>query len=166
MTSPDPVPAPPEPRAEIVTTDGITRLATDVTSQALTWPELAEVGVVLAAAVEFDEFVAATMPAPRPPPINSPPSSAAQGTQRRLFRPCFDSFISVTWESSFRYRASIGRPRAGRDHPCRVALTASGAAGAPFTPAGGSSGRLAEASMLTRERGGTRGEPEPASAAA
>ena len=63
--------------------------------------------VVLAAAVEFDEFVAATMPAPRPPPITSPPRSAAQGTQRRLFRPCFASFISVTWESSLRYRAPV-----------------------------------------------------------
>src|SRR5215469_11314236 len=107
MTSPDPVPAPPEPRAEIVTTDGMTRLATDVTSQALTWPELAGFDVVLAAAGEFDGFVAATMPAPRPPPITSPPASAAQGTQRGLFRPCFDSFISVTWESSLPVRAPV-----------------------------------------------------------
>src|SRR5215469_2344455 len=168
MTSPDPVPAPPLPRAEIVTTDGITRLATDVTSQALTWPELVEVGVVLAAAaVEFDEFVAATMPAPRPPPITSPPASAAQGTQRGLFRPCFDSFISVTWESSLPVRApvlGVGGPAvitpAGWRRPLLVPRDAS------FTPAGGSSGRLAEVSMLIRERGGTSGEPEPASAAA
>src|SRR5215469_12230755 len=113
MTSPDPVPAPPLPRAEIVTTDGMTRLATDVTSQALTWPGLAGFDVVLAAAGEFDELVAATMPAPRPPPTTSAPAIAAQGTQRGLFRPCFDSFISVTWESSFRYRApvlSVRRP--------------------------------------------------------
>ena len=64
MTSPDPVPAPSAPRAEIVTTDGMTWLATDVTLQTLTWPELDPLVVVFAAGVEVDEFAADAMPAP------------------------------------------------------------------------------------------------------
>ena len=43
MTSPDPVPAPPGPVAEIVTTEGTTWSATEVTGQALRVDEDAEV---------------------------------------------------------------------------------------------------------------------------
>ena len=41
MTSPDPVPLPPLPRAAMVTTDGMTLFATEVTSHTLSWLELA-----------------------------------------------------------------------------------------------------------------------------
>src|SRR5580692_7640089 len=97
MTSPDPVPPPSAPRAEIVTTDGMTWLATDVTSQTLTWPELDPLVVVLAAGAEVDEFAADAMPAPRPPPTASAAPSAAHRSQRRPPRPCFASLISVTY---------------------------------------------------------------------
>ena len=43
MTSPDPVPVPVEPLAAIVTTEGTTWPATEVTGQALTVAEVAEV---------------------------------------------------------------------------------------------------------------------------
>ena len=87
MTSPDPVPAPSAPRAEIVTTDGMTWLATDVTLQTLTWPELDPLVVVFAAGVEVDEFAADAMPAPRPPPTasaapRSPLPTGASGDRR------------------------------------------------------------------------------------
>src|SRR5690349_24504738 len=119
MTSPDPVPPPPAPRAEIVTTDGMTWLATAVTLQTLTCPELATLGVVLAAGVELDEFAADAMPAPRPPPTSSAAPSAAHSTQpRRLPRLCFDSFISVTYSRTGMVvirvsAASIWRPWCG-----------------------------------------------------
>src|SRR5580704_19737031 len=133
MTSPDPVPPPSAPRAEIVTTDGMTWLATDVTLQTLTWPELDPLGVVFAAGVEVDEFAADAIPAPRPPPTASAAPSAAHGSQRRPPRPCFASPISVTY-SRIRQAsvvitvptASIWRPWRGRHHPGR---TMSGAAG-------------------------------------
>jgi hypothetical protein len=49
----------------------MTWLATDVTLQTLTWPELDPLVVVFAAGVEVDEFAADAMPAPRPPPTAS-----------------------------------------------------------------------------------------------
>src|SRR5579863_692899 len=114
MTSPDPVPPPPGPRAEIVTTDGMTWLATAVTSQTLTCPELAALGVVFAAGVEVDEFAADAMPAPRPPPTSNAAPSAAHRTQpRRPPRACFDSFISVTYSRTSMALASRAKSTYG-----------------------------------------------------
>src|SRR5690348_3416247 len=86
MTSPDPVPPPSWPRAEIVTTEGRTWFATEVTSHALT---VAGLG---AAAVEADDFVTPTMTPPITPPTTSAVPSAAHGSHRRLFCPCLDPF--------------------------------------------------------------------------
>jgi hypothetical protein len=91
MISPDPVPLPLWPLAAIVTTEGRTLSATDVTSHALTWPDADDAeGVGVAA----DDFVAATMAPPATPPTTSAPASAAQGSQRRNLRPCGDTCIS------------------------------------------------------------------------
>src|ERR1700757_4888137 len=114
MTSPDPVPPPPAPRAEIVTTDGMTWSATAVTLQTLTWPELAPLVVVLAAVVEVDEFAADAMPAPRPPPTSSAAASAAhRPPPRRPPRLCFDPFISVTYSRTSMALASRARSTYG-----------------------------------------------------
>src|SRR6185437_470818 len=86
MTSPDPVPPSPWPRAEIVTTEGRTWFATEVTAHALT---VAGLG---AAAVEADDFVTPTMTPPITPPTTSAAPSAAHGSHRRLFCPCLDPF--------------------------------------------------------------------------
>src|SRR5215471_12644842 len=95
MSSPDPVPAPPWPLAAIVTTEGRTLSATDVTSHTLTWPEAD--GVPDDSGVEADDFVAATMTPPATPPTTSAPTSAAHGSQRRDLAPCFDSCISAPY---------------------------------------------------------------------
>ena len=83
MTSPDPVPAPPWPRAEIVTTEGMTSFATDVTLHTLTWlePEVA------AAVGEAEDFVAPTMTPPTTPPTTSAATSAAHSSHRLRFYP-------------------------------------------------------------------------------
>src|SRR5690348_11146302 len=79
MSSPDPVPLPPWPLAAIVTTDGRTLSATDVTSHALTFPEADDVPDD--AGVEADDFVAATMAPPATPPRparrRAPPRAAS-----------------------------------------------------------------------------------------
>src|SRR5690242_1201201 len=87
MTSPDPVPPSPWPRAEIVTTEGRTWFATEVTSHTL-----AVTGFDAAAGVEADDFVTATMAPPITPPTTSAVPSAAHGSHRRLFCPCLDPF--------------------------------------------------------------------------
>ena len=74
MISPDPVPAPPWPLAAIVTTEGRTLSATDVTLHTLTWPDAGDAEDVGVAA---DDFVAATMTPPATPPTTSAPASAA-----------------------------------------------------------------------------------------
>src|SRR5690349_3671785 len=87
MISPDPVPPPPWPRAEIVTTEGRTWSATEVTSHTL-----AVMGADVAAGMAADDFVAATMTPPITPPTTSAVPSAAHGSHRRLFCPCLDPF--------------------------------------------------------------------------
>jgi len=76
MTSPDPVPLPPGPLAEIVTTEGTTWLATLVTAHALT-AGLSEV------ALAPGELVVQ-------PPTTDAAASATNGSQRRERRACFD----------------------------------------------------------------------------
>ena len=72
MTSPDPVPPPSWPCAEIVTTEGRTWFATEVTSHALT-----VVALGAAVEVEADDFVTPTMTPPiTPPTTNAVPSAA------------------------------------------------------------------------------------------
>ena len=93
MTSPDPVPLPPLPRAEMVTTEGMTLFATEVTSHTLSWLELA----VLAGAAE--DFVAAMIAPPATPPTTSAPTSAAGSSHRFLLCPCFDPVTTVVHPS-------------------------------------------------------------------
>jgi hypothetical protein len=78
MTSPDPVPPPPGPLAAIVTTEGTTWSATEVTGQALAVDEAAEVpGLTL----EPDDRVAPTIrPPPTPPTTSAAPTSAHSTT--------------------------------------------------------------------------------------
>jgi hypothetical protein len=78
MTSPDPVPPPLGPLAAIVTTEGTTLSATEVTGQALTVddaaedPELEDPELTL----EPDDCVAPTMTPPTTPPTTSAVPSA------------------------------------------------------------------------------------------
>src|SRR5215831_7399395 len=99
MISPDPVPLSPWPLAAIVTTDGRTLSATDVTLHTLTWPEADDAPDKAPdeAGVEADDFVAATMAPPATPPTTSAPTSAAHGSQRRDLAPCCDSCISAPY---------------------------------------------------------------------
>src|SRR5215471_15544601 len=89
MTSPDPVPPPLGPLAAIVTTDGTTRSATEVTGHALTAADAAAdvPGLVL----EPDDCVAPTMTPPTTPPTTSAVPSATHTSHRRGPRGCLDS---------------------------------------------------------------------------
>src|SRR5262252_5583808 len=88
MISPDPVPLPPCPLAEIVTTEGMTSSATEMTLQALTWADPAEVDVLLDGG-DAEDLVAATITPPITPPTTSAAPSAAHGNHPRVSRPCF-----------------------------------------------------------------------------
>ena len=101
MTSPDPVPDPFGPLAAIVTTEGTTWSATEVTGQALTVVEDAE---VTGLALEPDDCVAPTMTPPITPPATSAMPSAVHTSHRRRRRGCLDS---LTTALGFR----PGRPR-------------------------------------------------------
>src|SRR5215472_15423047 len=92
MTSPDPVPPPPEPLAAIVTTEGTTRSATEVTGQALTVDEAAEDPELT---VEPDDWVAPTMSPPATPPTTSAVPSATHSSHRRGPRGRLDSLITA-----------------------------------------------------------------------
>jgi hypothetical protein len=91
MISPDPVPLPPFPLAEIVTTEGMTSFATETTLQTLTWADPAdpaELDVELGAG-DAEDFVAATITPPMTPPTTSAAPNAAHGNHPRVSRPCF-----------------------------------------------------------------------------
>src|SRR5215469_2145306 len=88
MTSPDPVPLPALPLAAIVTTEGTTWSATEVTGHALTVVEDVE-----ALSVEPEDCVAPTMTPPTTPPTTSAIPAAAQGSHRRELRTCFVSVM-------------------------------------------------------------------------
>src|SRR5215475_3363003 len=80
MTSPDPVPLPLGPLAAIVTTEGTTCSATEVTGQALAvWEAVVEPGVAL----EPDDCLAPTMTPPTTPPTTSAVPSATHTSHRR-----------------------------------------------------------------------------------
>src|SRR5215469_9329463 len=90
MISPDPVPLPLGPLAAIVTTEGITCSATEVTGQALVVVEDVEVTELT---LEPDDCVAPTMTPPTTPPATSAPASATHTSHRRRLRlrECLDS---------------------------------------------------------------------------
>jgi len=99
MTSPDPVPLPPLPLAAIVTTEGTTFVATDVTAQALTVVAPAEPDE---APGEADGLVAVLVHPPTAPPTTSATPAAAHGSHRREFGECFDAVIAVHLRKSAR----------------------------------------------------------------
>src|SRR5690242_1832264 len=125
MTSPDPVPPSPWPRAEIVTTEGRTWFATEVTAHALT---VAGLG---AAAVAADDFVTPTMTPPITPPTTSAAPSAAHGSHRRLFCPCLHPFTLAPY-AAFHIAGGDRRPgRPLRSSPGCLATQSSTAAARP-----------------------------------
>jgi hypothetical protein len=87
ITSPEPVPDPSGPLAAIVTTEGTTWLATEVTWQELTVPLAAGAVEALGDAVEPDDWVDPTITPPITPPTTRAVPAAAQGSQRRWFPP-------------------------------------------------------------------------------
>src|SRR6516165_4742142 len=111
MTSPDPVPLPPLPVAAIVTTDGMTWSATEVTAHALT---VEEPGAARDpdVAVDPDEAVAAQMTPPITPPTTSAAPAAAH-SHRREIRACSGSAASapvrIEISGSQRCRDTAGR---------------------------------------------------------
>src|SRR5262252_6834397 len=102
MTSPDPVPPPSGPLAAIVTTEGMTWLATEVTGQALAVDEAAAVPALTA---EPDDFVAPTIRPPATPPTTSAVPSAAHSHHRRELREGFVSSISAPHPAMLRLAA-------------------------------------------------------------
>src|SRR6516165_2767752 len=108
MTSPDPVPPPPGPLAAIVTTEGTTWSATEVTGQALRVAEpVDECGL----AVEPDDCVAPTMRPPATPPMTSAVPSAAHSSHRRGRRECFGSFTSAPYSGPLKPSAATRNRR-------------------------------------------------------
>src|SRR5215831_4994562 len=93
MTSPDPVPPPSGPLAAIVTTEGTTLSATEVTGQALTVDDAAEDSEPEdpELTLEPDDCVAPTMTPPTTPPTTSAVPSATHTSHRRGPRGCLDS---------------------------------------------------------------------------
>ena len=113
MNSPDPVPLPLGPLAAIVTTEGTTCSATEVTGQALAVVEEVEVtGLTL----EPDDCVAPTMTPPTTPPTTSAVPTATPTSHRRGLRGCLDS---LTTALGFRPGSHDPHepPRAVRRHP-------------------------------------------------
>src|SRR5215472_7855256 len=88
MTSPDPVPLPLGPLAAIVTTDGMTCSATEVTGQALAVDADADVAALT---LEPDDCVVPTMTPPITPPATSAIPSATHTSHRRGLRGCLGS---------------------------------------------------------------------------
>src|SRR6516164_10338455 len=91
MTSPDPVPLPFGPLAPIVTTEGMTCSATEVTGQALAVLAVVEDAEVPGPAVEPDDCVAPTMTPPTTPPTTSAVPRPSHTSHRRGPRGCLDS---------------------------------------------------------------------------
>src|SRR5262252_8521129 len=115
MTSPDPVPPPLGPLAAIVTTDGTTRSATEVTGHALTAADDAAADVP-GLALEPDDCVAPTMTPPTTPPTTSAVPSATHTSHRRGPRGRPDSLITAPYPSrSTPQRPSERTPR-GRNY--------------------------------------------------
>ena len=92
ITSPDPVPPPPGPRAAIVTTEGTTFSATEVTGQALAVEEDAEAGELMP---EPDDWAALAVRAPTTPPTTSTTPAATHSSHWRGPRACPDSLTTA-----------------------------------------------------------------------
>src|SRR5215469_12986639 len=92
MTSPDPVPPPSGPLAAIVTTEGMTLSATEVTGQALAVDDDAEVPELT---LEPDDWVTPTMRPPTTPPTTSAVPSPTHSGHRRGLRACLDSLTTA-----------------------------------------------------------------------
>ena len=107
MTSPDPVPVPLGPVAAIVTTEGMTLSATEVTGQALVVDE-DEDAEVAELTLEPDDCVAPTMMPPTTPPTTSALPSATHTSHRRGLRECLDSLTTA-----LRFRPDGHDPHAG-----------------------------------------------------
>jgi hypothetical protein len=88
MTSPEPVPPPLGPLAAIVTTEGTTLSATEVTGQALAVDDAAEVPELT---LEPDDCVTPTMTPPTTPPTTSAVPNATHTSHRRGPRECLGS---------------------------------------------------------------------------
>src|SRR6185312_15812472 len=103
MTSPDPVPAPAGPVTAIVTTEGRTLLATEVTGQAAVEPA-ATLPVLVVVVVEFVDAIAAPM---NPPPTPTTAKAGIRihghhGTRLERWRcisPAFPRWSSAPWQS-------------------------------------------------------------------
>ena len=108
MTSPDPVPPPLGPLAAIVTTEGTTRSATEVTGQALAVDDDA---AVTGLALEPDDCVAPTMTPPTTPPTTSAAPSATHSSHRRGRRGCLDSLTTALG-----FRPATGHSQESRIH--------------------------------------------------
>src|SRR5262245_27940608 len=88
MTSPDPVPLPREPLAAIVTTEGTTLSATEITGHALTVDEGAEL-------LEPDDWVALTIRPPTTPPTTSAVPSTTHSSHPLGLRAWPDSLTTA-----------------------------------------------------------------------
>src|SRR6516165_8997023 len=123
MISPDPVPPPPPlPLAEIVTTEGMTWSATEITLQALTWADPAELDGVLAGG-DAEDFVAATITPPITPPTTNAAPSAAHGNHPRLSRPCFDPLMSAPCYLAVGILSELKHAGPSQHHPPWVATS-------------------------------------------
>src|SRR5215471_7381880 len=108
MTSPDPVPLPLGPLAAIVTTEGMTCSATEVTGQALAVDEDADVASLT---LEPDDCVAPTITPPTTPPTTSAVPSAIHTSHRReRLRGCLDSPTTAPLSGSLN---ALSNPRKG-----------------------------------------------------
>ena len=106
MTSPDPVPLPFGPLAAIVTTEGMTFCATEVTGQALVVDEDAEVPELT---LEPDDWVAPTMRPPTTPPTTSAVPSATHNGHRRGLRACLDSLTTGSLSGPRKVKQLLGK---------------------------------------------------------
>src|SRR5215471_4756451 len=115
MTSPDPVPLPFGPLAPIVTTEGMTCSATEVTGQALAVLAVDEDEELPGLTVEPDDCVAPTMSPPTTPPTTSAAPSATHTSHRRGPRACLDSPTTAPYPG----RGKVEQPL-GKGHPAQA----------------------------------------------
>src|SRR5579875_616441 len=130
MISPEPVPLPPGPRAEIVTTDGRTSLATVVTAQDAALLTAAALPVTGAADDEAGDAMAAPISPPTTPATAKASARGAHGHQRRRGLP-----------GSRRSPGAGGRSRwsltMGSCHSSREAAVSRPSVRVPFPPPSG-----------------------------
>src|SRR5215831_16238990 len=120
MTSPDPVPPPLGPLAAIVTTEGMTFSATEVTGQALVVDEDAEVPELT---LEPDDWVAPTMSPPATPPTTSAVPSATHSGHRRGLRAGLDSLTTGSLSGPRKIMQLLGKDTPPRQLSHRPGVT-------------------------------------------